>query len=363
MSRSLLVWAALLICSVGNAGELAQKAAREVQTTPLREIATAPATKDGFLAWLEPVKSDADGNVYFLVLPEIRPQADTTAEIPRPRDVLRISADGKKRSTFSPITSSRFATATSIATTTIALDPDGALSMVVWARWRDSNGHDEKRGQYVVSFDREGKCRSEVEVDWRELAVIQFEAFKSGQFLLRGRGGTNPDEIRLAILSATGQNLQDVVIDRSGLSSEVPEVDDLSTPRRRALSDQMVRGGDGRIYVTQAGERPGENVVYGVNESGESEKMFTLRRMPGDPPLRGLKAAGSRLAAAYREGEGAGVTARWWIAVYSNSPTDLASPLAVYGPVPGGLISYQQGDSGDRLTFLKEGNFVTMSSP
>lgn len=234
MLRLLLPCSAWIVLSVGDAGDSAKEAVREVQTTPLKAVATVPATKGAFLAWLEPVQSDADGNVYFLVLPAICPQADTAAETPRPRDVLRISADGKKRSVFSPMTSAKFATATNVATATIALDPDGALSVVVWARWRDSSGHDEKRGQYIVSFDKEGRYRSEVEVDWRDLAVIQFEAFGSGQFLLRGRRGTNPNEIRLAILSDTGQNLQDVVVDRSGLTNDMPEMDGLSAPRKES---------------------------------------------------------------------------------------------------------------------------------
>jgi hypothetical protein len=349
---------ALLICSVADGSELAKKGSPKVQTTPLKALDTVPATKGSFLAWIEPVKSDDKGNAYFLVLPEIRRQTDPTAEVPRPRDVLRISADGKKRSTLSPIKSSKLATATTVTTAGIALDPDGGLSMLVWARWRDSNGGEEKRGQYIVSFDKEGDYRSEVEVDWRELGVMQFEAFGSGKFLLRGRR-TNADEMRLAILSATG-SLTDVV-DWSEHSSEVPELNERSTPTRRPAFGQMVRGGDGRIYVTQPGERPAETVVYAVSASGESERVYTLRPMPGDLPLVGMKAAGDRLAAVYLEH--GGESGRWWIAIYGNVASDLASPLAVYGPAPGVPISYRQEESGDRFTFLKGGNFMTMSSP
>jgi hypothetical protein len=304
------------------------------------------------------VKSDDKGNAYFLVLPEIRRQTDPTAEVPRPRDVLRISADGKERSMLSPIKSSKLATATTVTTAGMALDPDGVLAMLVWARWRDSNGGEEKRGQYIVSFDKKGDYRSEVEVDWRELGVMQFEAFGSGKFLLRGRW-TNTDEMRLAILSASG-SLKDVV-DWSEHSSGVPELNERSTVTRRTAFGQMVLGGDGRIYVTQPGERPGETVVYAVSASGESERVYTLRPMPGDLPIVGMKAAGDRLAAVYLEHSGE--SERWWIAVYGNVPSDPASPLAVYGPAPGVPISYRQEESGDRFTFLKGGNFMTMSSP
>lgn len=360
MRRLVLSSSALLICWVADASELTKKASPEVQTTPLKEVSTVPASNGGFRAWIEPVQSDDKGNAYLLVLPEIRRQTEPTAEVPRPRDVLRISADGKKKSTLSPMKSPKFATAT-VVTRAIAVDPDGALSMLIWARWGDSISGEEKRGQYIVSFDKEGEYRSEVEVDWRELGVVQFEAFGSGRFLLRGQRGTNPDEMRLAILSATGQTLMDVV-DSSGPSREAPELNERSAPRRRAAFGQMVRGGDGRIYLTQPGEGPDENVVYAINTSGESEKVCTLRRMPGNLPLVGLKAAADRLAAVYLEG--GGETERFWIAIYGNVASDSdRTPLAIYGPAPRAPISYQQAESGDRFTFLKGGNFVTMSSP
>jgi hypothetical protein len=353
--RSLLSCSALLICSVADGSELSKKGSARVPTTPLTAVSTVSATKGSFLAWIEPVKSDDKGNAYFLILPEIRRQTDPNAEVPKPRDVLRISGDGKERSTVSPIKSSKLATATTVTTAGIALDPDGALSMLVWAHWRDSTGGEDKRGQYIVSFDKGGDYRSEVEVDWREMGVMQFEAFGSGKFLLRGRWA-NADEMRLVVLLPTG-SLQD--IDWSERPSQAPEPIERSSPPRTASFGQMVRGGDGRIYVTQPGERPGETVVYAISPSGQSERVYTLRPMPGDLPLVGMKAAGDRLAAVYVENSGD--KGRWWIAIYGNVASDVAAPLAVYGPAPAAPISYRLEESGDRFTFLKGGNFMTMS--
>jgi hypothetical protein len=306
------------------------------------------------------VQTDDKGNAYLLVVPVLRP-TDAPRDVPRLRDVLRISGDGKKRSTLSPMKSSKFANATTVTTRAIALDPEGALSMLTWARWPDSSSGEEKNGQYIVSFDKDGEYRSEAEVDWRELGVTQFEAFGSGRFLLRGRRVTNADEMRLAVFSANGQTLVDVV-DWSD-SSGAPEPKEHPARRRMASFDQMVRGGDGRIYVTQPAELPDENVVYAINTSGETEKVCTLPRLLGGPSFVGLKAAADRLAAVYVEG-GSG-TERFWIAIYDSVAANSGgtSPLAVYGPAPGVPISYQHEESGDRFTFLKEGHFVTMSSP
>jgi hypothetical protein len=228
--------------------------------------------------------------------------------------------------------------------------------MLVWARWRDAiGGGEERRGQYIVSFDRDGDYRSAVEVDWREVGVMQFEAFGSGKFLLRGRWA-NAEEIRLAILSPTG-NLQD--IDWSEQPSKPAEPNEPTRLRKQPSFGQMVRGGDGRVYVTQPGQHTDEIIVHAVTASGQSERVHTLRPIQNDLPLVGMKAAGDRLAAVYLEDSEK--EDRWWIAVYRNTTGDLPSPLAVYGPAPAAPIAYRVEESGDRFTFLKGGNFITMA--
>jgi hypothetical protein len=345
---------------MGSGGEPAKETTGKIQATPLREVGTFSASKSGYLAWVEPVVGDDKGNAYFLLVPVIPRQSDLAGDIPRPRDVLRLSADGKRKSTLSPVVSSKFANA-KVTTAAIALDPDGSLSMLIWARWDDSSGHKEKTGQYIVSLDKAGKYRTELEVNSRELGVTQFEAFGSGQFLLRGWEPIT-GESRLAILSANGQ-VQDVVAWSDPTNALDPSAPPPAT--KRTTFNQMVRSGDGRIYVTQQGERSGENVVFAISASGQSERLFTLPRLPGEPPLRGLKAAGDRLAAVYLETQetvSGGPKQRWWVAIYSNAASEGDLPLAVYGPAPGAPISYRQEDSGDRFTFLRQGQLVTMSS-
>jgi hypothetical protein len=249
----------------------------------------------------------------------------------------------------------------------MALHPDGALSLLVWARRVDENGTEEKAGQYIVTFDKDGRHQADVEVDSPELNVSRLEVFGSGQFLLRGRRTTNLDEERLMVFSASGQFLRDV--DWAADSSvpqdpaETTNLDEPPRPRWLTQVEHMLRGGDGRIYVTRPGEEPGEHVVHAISPSGVSEEVLVLPRLVGEPRLSDLKASRNRLAAAYVES--IGQTLRSWIAVYDlhykvegESPT----PLALYGPAPGVLIAYRREGSSDRFTFVKEGKFVTMSS-
>ena len=282
------------------------------------------------------------------------------------RDVLRISADGQKRSTISPTTSPKLANARSLATSAIALHPDGGLSLLVWARWLDSNGTEQKASQYIVTFDKDGKHQSDVEVDSPELIVFRLEVFGSGQFLLRGRRPMNLDEERLVVLSGSGQIQRDV--DWPADSSVPQHADETIDPDKPPLPrwlttvEHMVRGSDGRIYATRPGEEPGEHVVYAIGPSGVNEEALVLSGLPGEPRLTDLKASRSRLAATYVESGSR--TPRSWIAVYDLNHKvegEPAAPLAIYGPAPGVPIAYRQEGSSDRFTFVKGGKFVTMS--
>jgi hypothetical protein len=328
-------------------------------------LSTAAVSQGGYLAWSGPALCDEDENVYFLVVPHSTPRdvqdgAAAAADVLNPRDVLRVSADGKKRITFNPAVSSKFANAKELTTIAMALDRDGTLFMLIWARW---GGQGEKSGQYIVSFDKKGEYRSHLEVDWEEMLVHQFEVFGSGQFLLRGRR-THTAEPRLAILSAAGQTLQDVV-GWSGPSDLLEE----PSPTSTAKFDHLARGGDGRIYVTQQDARQHEDVVYAFRSSGESEEVFKLRPMPRGPQLLGWKAAGDRFAATYLEREQQSEASsgdqrgRWWIAVYSNVADVGELQTTVYGPAPGPPLCYQHKGSGDRFTFLMDGTKLVTMSP
>jgi hypothetical protein len=349
------------VVDVGEAANPEAPVSAETQATPLQTLSTATISDGGYLAWAEPALCDEDENAYFLIVPHWRDGQDeptAASGSPSPRDVLRVSSDGKKRITFSPGKGSKFANATELRTMAVAVDQNGALFMLIWARWRDNVGQPEKSGQYIVSFDRKGEYRSHLEVDWQEILVNQFEVFGSGEFLLRGRR-IHPAESRLAILSASGQTLQDV-----GSSSGQPldEPSPESTPQSKF--DRMVRGGDGRIYVTREEDVGQGDVVYAISASGQSERVFKLPPMPKDPPLVAWKAADDRFAASYRSDASSGEqTSRWWIAVYSNVADGPEPETTLYGPAPGPLICYQHKRSGDRFTFLTEGTrLVTMSA-
>jgi hypothetical protein len=384
-TRLLAACAAVLLFCARGVGECAETGTvpRETPPTPLQTVSTAAFSDGGYFAFIEPALCDEDENTFFLTAPHWDEGAPPESA-PSPRDVVRVSSDGKKRMTFSPQKGSQFATATELKTLAIALDRDGALYMLIWAVWRDSpakpekngqsdkpekngqsdkperNGQSDKperNGQYIVSFDRKGEYRSHLEVDWHQMLVSQFEVFGSGEFLLRGRR-VEPSESRLAILSASGTTLQDVSV-FSGRPLDEPPLED--PPQARF--DRMVRGGDGRIYVTQEDGAGEGDVVYAISAAGDTERLFKLPRMPKDPPLVAWKAARDRFAASYRAERSAGDrTDRWWAAVY-DSASDGGEPEAtVYGPAPGPLLCYQRARSGDRFTFLDGSRFVTMSA-
>jgi len=324
----------------------------------------------GDLVWSGPPLCDEDENVYFLVIPPWTPHASQGAstaapELLGPRDVLRISANGKERMTLSPAAISKFAGAKELTTVAMALERQGTLFMLVRARWGERGSEAERSGQYLVSFDHKGEYRSVLEVDWQEMVVDQFEVFGSGQFLLRGRR-THTSETRVAVLSAAGQTLEDVRGWAGYPSGPLEEPSPGSTPR----FNHMVRGGDGRIYVAEQDALQDKAVVYAFGPSGESEELFKLRPMPRGPQLLGWKAAGDRFAAAYLEAEqqpegssSEDQRGRWWIAVYGNLANG-GELQTIYGPAPGPPLCYQHKESEDRFTFLIDGaKFVRMSSP
>jgi len=130
----------------------------------------------------------------------------------------------------------------------------------------------------------------------------------------------------------------------------------------------MVRGGDGRIYVTQEDVPKGGDVVYAISASGASERVSRLPRIQKDPQLKGWKASGHYFAATYRDaqrlkdssGEQRG---RWWIVVYSDVVEGVEPQATVYGPAPGPLVCYHHKGSKDRFTFVTDGGkLVTMSA-
>lgn len=350
-----------LVCSTADGGETRSRTARVTLATPvvaLRIANTAKLSQGGYLAWAGPAVCDPNGSVFFLVIPQPA-GGGTPGRAParqaqfNPRDVLRVSADGKERATFSPAASPKFADADDVTTLAVAVDRDGVLYMLVWATWG------EKSAQYISSFDHKGKHRSDLEVDSQQILVHQFEVFGSGEFLLRGRR-TDTDEARLVVLSPEGI-LRDVVDHPTALLKE-------PSPARAGAFEYMVRGDDGRIYVTQPGGRQEGDVVYVLDALGQSTRAFKLAAMPNSRRLSMWQAAGDRLAATYleesRSSEAAsgGHTGRWWIVVYGDV-AGRARPQTIYGPAPGPPLCYQYEASRDTFTFLKDGASLVKMTP
>jgi hypothetical protein len=326
-----------------------------IPATPLQKLSSTRAPIGDYFAWAGQALCDENRNSYFLVVQPVAPGR----KLKEPRAVLRVSADGKKRLSFTPADVSELASAHELRTLSFALDPDGGLFLLVWA---ESGG---RTGQYIVSFDPQGGYRRHFEIDSRRILVDQFEAFGASRFLLRGRWPDRP-EARLAILSAGGREIEDVV----GWPGQDEPLEQPSLENQASLRlDQITRGADGRIYLADLDARKGEDVVYAVDSSGDSREVFTLRPMPLAPRLLGWKAAGHRFAAAYGRDEptpGASPgehRGRYWIAVYSNPTRGRGLEPTVYGPAPGPPICYRHDATGDRFTFLQEGSLVTMSAP
>jgi hypothetical protein len=339
----------------------------QVTATPLKPVSTARISQRGNVTgWVPPTQCDQDANVYFLLAPhatpgEVEEAARSGRDLPlNPREVLRIDADGKNTTRFDPAASPKLMGAKTVKTLGIAVDAHGTVYTLVWATRSAVGGESDEGVQYIVSFNEKGEYRSQVEVDWREILVHQFEVFGSGQFLLRGRR-THTPETRLAILSGDGSSLRDVV----GWSGHPTEPLDGALGPNTPRFNQMVRGEDGRIYVAQEGQD--DVVVYAFGPIGDTEAVLKIQPMPRNRQLLGFRSAGNRFAAMYLEageqpdglnGERSG---RVWIAVYSN--VDEGGPHSVYGPAPALPTCYQHTESGDRFTFLVDGEQLITMSP
>ena len=121
----------------------------DVPMTPLRTLSTVRVSLGDYFAWSGPALCDADENVYFLVPPR-SPAGEVGgsiagAGVPHSGDVLRVSADGKTRTTFTA--GSKFVGAEDVTTMAMALDADGRLFTLVWARWVEKGSQAEKGRQ------------------------------------------------------------------------------------------------------------------------------------------------------------------------------------------------------------------------
>lgn len=360
---------ALLMGGLASLGPAASpvppESAATVPVTPLREVGTARFAESGtFLAWVEPALCDAKADVYLVLAPYAKPREVGAAraagrDLPLvPRQVLRIRADGKQRLTIDPAKCRRL-DGKQLTTGGLAVTPDGSPLLLVWATWGEAG----KGAQYLVPFDSKGECRSPVEVDWHEILVEQFEVFGSGDYLVRGRR-TETSEPRIAVLSADGTNLRDIV-GWAGQPSVFP--DDEAADDSPHRFDFMARGDDGRIFVAEQDPSRDEVVVYAFAPSGVTETLLGLKPMPRDRRLMGLRSSGGRIAAVYfaegpeAESPSGEPRGRAWIAVYDSGAGGELQRL--YGPAPGVPVCYERSGSEDRFTFVVDGDRLVTMAP
>jgi hypothetical protein len=330
--------------------------ARPLRESGKRSTSTALAPAGGAAAWVDPVRCDQDGGLYFVVLPQVsprdanRPPGSPGARPWSPREIVRVGDNGRTATRFDPGSVPAFAGADEVKTLATAIDSQGVLSALVWVPRGEAEGR-----QYIVSFDKSGRYTSRVEVDHQEIVVQQFEVFGSGELLLKG---FRHDEPRLAVMSGAG-DLRDVLspareapVEPRGAGSPGPSRE--TAPNARLDFDHMVRGGDGRIYVA----RGGESSVYAIEPSAEIEEAFRLSPPPGSLRLAGLRASGRRLVATYYEQQANRM--RSWMAVYDVA---LKEQLALYGPADGPPLCYEYSGSEDRFTYLRNGNQLATLSP
>jgi hypothetical protein len=339
----------------------ARSSTDEVAPVALRVVGAVQAelSRDGFVGWSPPTPCDSDGNVYFLLAPHTTvAQAAAAAKAGRdlpldPREVLRVSADGKKTTVLDPSRDKNLADAKRLTTSGLAVDAQGSPFLLSRAEFERLDGQASDVRYYIVSFNDKGEPRSRTRIDEQELHPIQFEVFGGGQFLLRGfdAQGSKP---RIAVL--TGESaLQDVV-------GWPVDPDEPPNPAQPLLeSTQMVRGGDGRIYVTAPDRERNRTFVYAVDATGAMEEIIELRPLPRRPQLHGLLSASTRLAASYAESDSEGNDGKhWWIAVYDVANGDLQS---VYGPVTAAPVCYARTGSEDRFIFLVDGSKLVTMAP
>jgi hypothetical protein len=352
ITHGMALGVALLFCSTAAADSTAGRPAATsspMASTSLQTVRTvaAPMSEDGGFGWSDE-RCDRRANVYLLLVPPMK----NGRSGPERLEVLRVTADGKKRTTFRPLALPMFEKAAELTIVDVALDTDGTLFTLVWARWGKGRATG-KKGHFIVSYEEDGRYKSHRMVDYAEIIPSQLEVFGSGEFLLRGTHPATHNE-RLMILNRSGQ-LEDVRRWAGKFFDHDPSSDDL--PRL----PHMARGGDGRVYLIQ--EDPGEEgeFVHAISPSGDAERLFKIPALSGSASLRGWNASGERFAATYYE---EGDQPRWWVAVheYGGGGPDPRSTL--YGPLPGPPLCYESVGTKDRFTVLKgTKELVTLSSP
>jgi hypothetical protein len=327
-----------LIGSRAPAGTIPESPPERPETTPLREVDKVPFTDGGWFAWREPAHCDGDGNLIVVPVPAADPRIPAARQ-KRPDAILRVSRDGKKKTTIDP-TRGSFPGASEAVTVATTIDSGGSVHALLWIPG------ERERTFRIASYDNSGEYRSSVKIDPEEIQVGDFEAFGSGEFLLFGVAMLPKVETRLVVLDSSG-NLHDVL----GVAVDDPTKE----PEAPKRPPQMAPGGDGSIYLVL----DGEDAVYVVNPSAQIRRAFTLDATPRDWRRVGLKAAENRLAVVYYQApanEGHGGS--FWMAVYDVLSGERQ---AILGPVNRPPLCYSRQSDRDTFTVLGGKDLLLMA--
>lgn len=280
---------------------------------------------------LGPFRCDSTGNVFYVPVQRREPGGITY-----PDTVVGISSDARTSTRFkvSEIGGLSRPVATRVVTT--ALDLNGDLYVLTRTTTDKGNRQD------IVSYGRDGKYRSRVEIDAREIIVDNFAVFGSGEFLLAGERPRSFTNDRLAVLSA-GAPLRDLWLPAESKPNPngAAETSDVLT------MGFAQTGRDGRIYLVH---NKAKTHVYAISSSGEVDELFELSPPKGDANLSGIQISGNRLAAIYQiVASDSGRPARH-VAVHELPTGELQ---ARYGPISNLVMCYQSVDGfPDRFTLL-----------
>jgi hypothetical protein len=346
MRNTSVVVCLALIASGGSAAESPKRTAPTFPAaTRLRTLGRVPFAPDDGLTWIHPALCDADGNIVVVTVPDVDPRdLKNLPAAPRytknPSDITVISADGKKQTVMTVSTIRELADADQLTTMSSAMDSMGNVFALVWAARPEQLGR-----QYIVSFDRTGKYRSQIDIDLDEMTIQHIAVFGSGELLLKG---VRPDGTpRVAVMPSIGGALQDVIPVNADATAD-------RSAERLAVSEQLARGSDGRIYFLAEGGRS----IHAIAATGTMEEVFKLAPVPRNWRPFDLKVAGNRLAITYQQEGRTADTGRFWVAVHDAA---LGERLALYGPERDPAACYEAVGRDDRLTMLRGGHLVRLA--
>ncbi|MGA3056062.1 MAG: hypothetical protein ABSD63_17780 [Candidatus Korobacteraceae bacterium] len=280
-SLLLSVFTGVLCCSALNVS--AQTSEKPINLEVTKTIKASEVATDFEL----PITCDQAGNIY------LKSENDGVPE------VRKITTMGVHTATFSDASCPNIKVQFSIG---LFVSSDERLYEVVYPT--------EGRYRYVLIFNRDGSCRSQVKLDTPFLFVpYQMVAFPSGTMLVAGLRWSADREVKAmwpftALFSSNGSMVKelvlpdDVAIHKLGAEGD-PRV---TRPTNPSSNSAVARGGmrlasDGNAYLLR---RLSPAIVYSISPDGSVVRRFTVD--PSDPDFMpsSMQITGDRLAVLFR---------------------------------------------------------------